>query len=154
MDEEAKTNDESWAVEPPKKTASQKRKALRIVPPKKTAGKKRRALRIALIVAVTCGILAILGKTYTTYKEKADKAYDAYCMEKYKFDAGLATASGWTQCSCGHREEIGYIYVGGPLPKPRPSAPQHIVESYNRKMKQIEVLKSREFSHDCPNSGL
>ncbi len=30
MDEEAKTNEESWEVEPPKKTSSRKRKALRI----------------------------------------------------------------------------------------------------------------------------
>lgn len=30
MDEEAKTNGESWAVEPPKKASSRKRKALRI----------------------------------------------------------------------------------------------------------------------------
>ncbi len=119
MDEEPKTNDESWAVEPPKKAAS----------------KKRKALRIALIVVATCGVFAILTITY-----------DAYCMVRYNYDVVLAnaTVSGQLQCPiCGERRAIGYAYVGVPPPKPRPFAPKYIVGSYNRKIAELNSW------HDC-----
>ena len=121
------TQSGDWTVEPPRKT-----------------GRGRKALRIALIVAAAVG--AAVGV--------ALMCYDAYCMKKYAFFYGEATASGTRRCSrCGKTWEIGYIYVGGPLPKPRPFALKSLKEAYEQKRSHIEYMQKGRFDHECVDQG-
>ena len=123
------TQSGDWTVEPPRKT-----------------GRGRKALRLALIVAAAAG--AAVGVALMCY------CYDAYCMKKYAFFYGEATASGTWRCSrCGKTREIGYIYAGGPLPKPRPFALKSLKEAYEQKRSHIEYMQKGRFDHECVDQG-